>query len=85
VDLGLLEGVERLHEHLPDAGVAPGPQDLLGRLDVLLVQIPREGRARVVGQDAREHDGVVLVRRLGPEVAVEVFAEDARALGRRRR
>lgn len=79
-----LERVEGLHQHLADVAVAAVAQQLLGGIEELLVvEVAREGRARVVGQDARQHDGVVLPRRLGRVVAVQELADDARALGGR--
>ena len=62
--------VERLHEHLAHVGVAAGPEQILGYVDKLLVKVAREGRARVVGENAHEHDGIVLVRRLRPVITV---------------
>lgn len=61
VHLGVLEIIQRLHEDLPYAAVARALEESLGCVDkLLLIEVPRKRLARVVGQDADEHDGVVL-------------------------
>lgn len=80
-DLCVLERVERLHQQVQHAAVLARLEQVLDRLGELLVEVPREGRARVVGEDAHEHDGVVLVRGLEVVAPGEVLADEARALG----
>lgn len=60
IHLCVLHIIERLHEDLAHAGIARTLQKLASGIDELLVEVSRKGCARVVGQYAQEHDGVVL-------------------------
>ena len=53
----------------------------LCRVDELVVEVPGEGLAGVVREDAHEHDGVVLPRGPRRVLLAHVLADDARALG----
>lgn len=44
------------------------PQQVFGRLGEVLVEVPGEGGAGVVGEDADEHEGIILD--IGPRVVV---------------
>ena len=70
VALCAFEGVQRLHEHLSNIAILPWPQQLLGSIDKLLINISCEGRTGIIGEDSYEHDGVVLQWGFGPVIAM---------------
>jgi hypothetical protein len=74
------ESVEGLHQDLADTGVAASAEKLLRGVDKLFIDEAGEPLARVVGENADEHDGVVLARGLGPIVLGHVLADQARTL-----
>lgn len=87
VTLCVFEGIQRLHEHLPNIAVLPRPEQLLGGINKLLIQVSSKCGTGIVGEDPYKHDGVVLQRGFGPVVAVYVFPDQAGAFcgGSRRR
>ena len=73
-----LERVKRFVDQLRDAGVVAVAQQVLDRVGKGLVEVLGKGGAGIVGQDADEHDGVVL--HVGPVVVV-LGQEDAHLTG----
>lgn len=65
IELCHLKGIQRFHYHLPDTRVARRTEEIFDGIGKLLVHVPSEGWARVVGQDANQHNSVVLPRGLG--------------------
>lgn len=61
--------------HMPVAAIA---QELFDRGTELGIEVPRETVARVIDQDAHEHNGIVLDVVRGGARAGEVFADAMR-------
>lgn len=76
-----LKVVESLHQDLSHARVLGTPKQGLCRVDNLLVHVSRKSLARVIGQDADKHDGVVLPRGARREFLVQVLSNEAGAFG----
>lgn len=76
-----LKRIQSFQQDLSYAWVTTRPEQLLHRVCELLVHVPRESWARVVGENAHDHDGVVLVRRLRPVVLFQILPDEARAFG----
>lgn len=58
-----------------------GAQQFLHRVHEFLIDVSREGRAGIVGQDAHQHQGIVLAGRLGPVVLLQILADQVGAFG----
>ena len=84
VALCILKVIERLHEHLAYTSIPARAEQLLGDIDKLLVHVASKSGARVVREDAYQHNGIVLERGLAPIVTLEELANDAGTFGRRR-
>ncbi len=76
-----LKFLQRLNHEMHDVGIHAVPQQFPHRLGELLVHVAREGQARIFGQDTHQHDRVVHVACLRPEILVHEFADVADALG----
>lgn len=72
--------IQRLHQHLPNREIASIPQKVLDRVDEFPIEVARKCRAGVVGEDAREHQRVVLVRGFGPVILLQELSYQLCAL-----
>ena len=73
--------VERLNEHLADVEVLGAAQQVLAGIGKLGVNVSRKHGTGVLGEDAEEHDGVVLPGSSLVVFLAHEFADEACAFG----